>query len=252
MRPVRLLFAALAAVLLSSSGPGPATLYTVGDSTMAENPYLAEDPTDPGRGWVDGLPQYLDAEKIVIRNVAVYGRSTKSYIDQGRWQSVVDRLRPGDMVLIQFGHNDQKSEDPARYTDPQTTYRENLRKMIAETREKGAIPMLATSIVRRHFNADGTLQESIGRYVPAALEVGAETGTPCVDMNAMTKKLVEGYGPEASKALYIHVGPGLYKRFPDGKQDDTHLCVRGAEEFSRLFVNAVRQSDMPLKSCLIP
>lgn len=231
---------------------GPATLYTIGDSTMAENTKCDEDPGDPGRGWAEPLQRFFDPSQLVVRNCAVSGRSTKSFIDEGRWQKVLDRIAPGDLLLIQFGHNDAKKSDPKRYTDPETNFKENLRRFVSEAREKGATPILATSVVRRQFNRDCTLRDSHGRYVPAAAEVAAELNVPLVDMNRLTGELVQKYGPEESKKLYLYVEPNVAERFPDGNADDTHLCVRGAEEFATLFVEACAASHNPLGKYVNP
>lgn len=115
-----------------------------------------------------------------------------------------------------------------------------------EARGKGATPILATSIVRRQFGKDGTLRDSHGRYVPAAAEVAAELNVPLVDMNRLTGKLVLKYGPEESKKLYLYVEPNVAERFPDGNADDTHLCIRGAEEFAALFTEACVAANNPL------
>lgn len=174
MKTLKLLLCMLLLPAAEVLAEGPVTLYAIGDSTMAPNTKCDEDPGDPGRGWAEPLQQFFDPAQLVVRNCAVSGRSTKSFIDEGRWQKVLDRIAPGDLLLIQFGHNDAKKSDPKRYTDPETTFKENLRRFVNEARGKGATPILATSIVRRQFNKDGTLRDSHGRYVPAAAEVAAE------------------------------------------------------------------------------
>lgn len=237
---------------LAAQAAPPATLYTVGDSTMAPNRKCDEDPGDPGRGWAEPLQRFFDPAQLIVCNCAVSGRSSKSFLDEGRWQKVVDRLVPGDLVLIQFGHNDAKKADPRRYTDPETTFKENLRRFVRDTRAKGATPLIATSVVRRLFRADGSLRDSHGRYVPAAAEVAAELDVPLIDLHALTGQLVRSYGPERSKALYLYVEPGVAERFPDGNADDTHLCVRGAEEFAALFVEACVAAQNPLARYLLP
>ena len=148
---------------------------------------------------------------------------------------------------VSYTHlNDAKKSDPKRYTDPETTFKENLRRFVNEARGKGATPILATSIVRRQFGKDGTLRDSHGRYVPAAAEVAAELNVPLVDMNRLTGELVLKYGPEESKKLYLYVEPNVAERFPDGNADDTHLCIRGAEEFAALFTEACAAANNPL------
>ena len=223
-------------------------VYLVGDSTCATKELAKQ---NPERGWGHMFQPLFDAS-VVVENHAANGRSTKSFRDEGRWAAVYDKLQPGDYVFIQFGHNDAKKSDPKRYTDPETTFKENLRRFVSEAREKGATPILATSVVRRQFNRDGTLRDSHGRYVPAAAEVAAELGVPLVDMNRLTGELVQKYGPEESKKLYLYVEPNVAERFPDGNADDTHLCVRGAEEFAALFVEACTASHNPLGKYVNP
>lgn len=246
MKTLKLLLCMLLLPAAEALAEGPVTLYTIGDSTMAPNTKCDEDPGDPGRGWAEPLQQFFDPAQLVVRNCAVSGRSTKSFIDEGRWQKVLDRIVPGDLLLIQFGHNDAKKSDPKRYTDPETTFKENLRRFVNEARGKGATPILATSIVRRQFGKDGTLRDSHGRYVPAATEVAAELNVPLVDMNRLTGELVLKYGPEESKKLHLYVEPNVAERFPDGNADDTHLCIRGAEEFAALFAEACAAANNPL------
>ena len=136
------------------------TIYTIGDSTMANKPNPEE---NPERGWVQMLPQFFN-DNVIIKNHAVNGRSTRSFINEKRWDSIYKQLKKGDYVFIQFGHNDQKINSPKRYTNPHTAYRYNLIKFVEETREKEAIPVLFTSIVRRNFNEDGTLLDTHGVY----------------------------------------------------------------------------------------
>lgn len=251
MKRLNLLALALLTLTTTAVAQSPVTLFTVGDSTMAENTKYYEDPGDPGRGWAQALQGHFDAEQLRVSNCAVSGRSSKSYLDEGKWQRVLDSLRPGDLVLIQFGHNDAKKTDPKRYTDPETTFKDNLRLFVRQTREKGATPLIATSVVRRFFKADGTLRDSHGRYVPAAAEVAAELNVPLVDMNRLTGALVQRYGPEESKKLFLYVEPDVAERFPDGNADDTHLCVRGAEEFAALFVAECVTTNNPLARYVI-
>ena len=124
------------------------TIFMIGDSTMANKSLMGE---NPERGWGQMLPGYL-SEEIRVDNHAVNGRSSKSFIDEGRWEKVISQVKKGDYVFIQFGHNDEKS-DPKRYTAPGSTFDENLKRFVNETRAKGGIPVLFNSIVRRNFGA---------------------------------------------------------------------------------------------------
>lgn len=134
------------------------TVFTIGDSTMADK--KAE--VAPETGWCQALPAFMD-QGVIIKNRAVNGRSSKSFITEGRWKAVHDSLKPGDYLFIQFGHNDQKIQDTSRYSEPYTTYRHNLARFVKEAREKGATPVLFTSIVRRKFE-NGFLMDTHGDY----------------------------------------------------------------------------------------
>ena len=218
------------------------TVYMIGDSTMADKP----DPEkNPERGWGQMLPQFFDGS-VTVRNFAVNGRSTKSFIDEEKWDAVLAQLRPGDYVLIQFGHNDQKIEDPKRYTNPYTGYRRNLERFVRETRGKGATPILFSSIVRRNFNAPGVLVDTHGAYPLITREVAKDLGVPFIDLQLMTEDLVVRAGVEGSKALYVWVAPGQYAMYPQGRQDDTHLSVAGATEVARLAADALKRAGVPL------
>ncbi len=125
------------------------TVFMIGDSTMADKPL---DKENQERGWGQMLPIYLEGA-VRVDNHAVNGRSSKSFIDEGRWEKVREKIRPGDYVIIQFGHNDEKAKSLDRYTVPGGTFDDNLKKFVNETREKGGTPVLMNSIVRRNFPA---------------------------------------------------------------------------------------------------
>lgn len=234
---MRLAALTLAAALLAATirPDAPPTLHLIGDSTMANKP----DPYhNPERGWGQALPTFVTGGALV-RNYAVNGRSTKSFIDQGRWDSVLVAIKPGDYVFIQFGHNDEKHEDSTRYTTPRGTYKANLERFVRDARAKGATPVLFTSIVRRSFNADGSLKDTHGEYPAVTREVASALSVPLVDHEALTKRLVTAAGPEKSKALYVYTREGEFSAFPVARADDTHLSPRGAAEVARVAVREV-------------
>jgi len=218
------------------SQPETITIYTIGDSTMANKPNPEE---NPERGWVQMLPQFLN-EKVVLENHAVNGRSTRSFITEKRWDTVYNKLKKGDYVFIQFGHNDQKENSPDRYTNPHTAYRNNLIKFVEETRKKGANPILFTSIVRRNFNNDSTLVDTHGAYPMELRLVAKEYGVPFIDLQYFTEQLEESYGVEGSKELHLHYAPNEIPYYPKGKQDDTHLSKLGAKEVAKLAIQALK------------
>lgn len=207
-------------------------IYTIGDSTMANKPNPEE---NPERGWGQMLPKFFK-ESVTIENHAVNGRSTRSFISEGIWDSVYNKLKEGDYIFIQFGHNDQKVNDPKRYTNPHTAYRHNLIIFVEEARKKGAIPVLFTSIVRRNFNEEGTLVDTHGEYPAEMRMVARDYDVPLIDLQYKTELLEESYGLENSKKLHLHYRPNELTYYPDGKDDDTHLSVLGATEVAKLAV----------------
>ena len=202
------------------------TVFTIGDSTMANK--KAE--VVPETGWCQAFPAFVD-QTVVIKNRAVNGRSTKSFITEGRWKSVLDSLQAGDYVFIQFGHNDEKIQDSTRYAEPFTTYRRNLERFVHETREKGATPILFTSIVRRKFE-NGFLIDTHGNYPVVVRQVAVEMNVPMIDLQLLTAGAVTALGDEASKSIYLWTPPTA--KFPEGRKDDTHLKVEGANLVAKL------------------
>ncbi len=215
----------------------PLTIYTIGDSTMANK----KQEVFPETGWGQVLDQYFN-ETVIINNHAVNGRSTKSFIDEGRWKVVVDSLKAGDYVFIQFGHNDQKIKDSTRYTVPFESYADNLKKFITESREKGAVPILFTSIVRRKFGDDRKLNDTHGDYPIAARKVAQELNVPLIDLQIITEKWINNLGDEASKKMFLWIAPN--EKYPDGRKDDTHLSVEGANMVAQFAVQEIKKQKL--------
>jgi lysophospholipase L1-like esterase len=202
------------------------TVFTIGDSTMAKK--KAE--VAPETGWCDVFPEFVD-ETLEIKNRAVNGRSSKSFISEGRWKAVLDSLKTGDYVFIQFGHNDQKIQDSIRYSEPFTSYRKNLESFVRETRDKGATPILFTSIVRRKFE-NGFLTDTHGNYPAVVRLIAAEMYVPLIDLQLLTDGAVTAMGDEVSKQIYLWTSPT--DKFPEGRKDDTHLNFEGATLVAKL------------------
>lgn len=222
------------------------TVFLAGDSTMATK----ESSRKPETGWGESLPKYL-GNSIVVKNHAVNGRSTKSFIDEGRWNEIVEAINQGDIVVIQFGHNDQKIKDPSRYTEPWGRYSENLRRFVVDVRARNGIPVLASSICRRKFDSDSGLIDTHGEYPNAVAAVASEMSVPFVDMETASAGLLSGLGPVESKKLFLHLGEGQHVNYPDGKEDDTHLNTEGATVHARLFVEALaRQAPLLAEAVL--
>lgn len=213
------------------------SIYTIGDSTMANK----NQEVYPETGWCQVLQNYFN-ETVTIKNHAVNGRSTKSFIDEGRWQTVLDSLQPDDYVFIQFGHNDQKIQDSTRYTSPFGTYSKNLAKFVSETREKGSIPILFTSIVRRKFDDNGKLADTHGDYLIAVRQVAEKMNVPLIDLQKLTEEWVNSLGDESSKSMFLWTEPN--DRFPEGRNDDTHLSEKGANMVARLVVDECKKKKL--------
>lgn len=200
---------------------------------------------NPERGWGQMLQQYFN-DDVLVSNHAVSGRSTRSFIDEGRWDKVVNLLQPGDYVFIQFGHNDQKEYDPKRYTNPYSGYRHNLEKFVNETKAKGAHPVLLSSIVRRNFNDEGTLVDTHGPYPFVTRTVAHEMEVPFIDLQLKTEKLVIELGFEKSMDIYLFLEPNEVEMYPDGKEDNTHLSIEGATKVAGLAVEGIKELNLPL------
>jgi len=241
---IHLLFVAFALIIMSFSTNRKVNIWMIGDSTMAaKNPEC-----DPESGWGVEFKQFVN-DKAIVYNHAASGRSTRSFVKEKQWAAVVDSMQPGDFVIIQFGHNDEKP-DSLLHTDPYTTYKQFLKKFIDETRAKGGNPIICSSIVRRHFDSTGKLLNTHGDYIKAAREISAETNVPFIDMEASTRKLVSELGSEKSKSLYVFCKPGECPKRPKGVQDSTHLNHDGASQISALFVNEVKSKKIPLSEFL--
>jgi lysophospholipase L1-like esterase len=206
------------------------TIFMIGDSTMANKPLT---PPKPERGWGQLLPIYF-AGTVRIENHAMNGRSARAFITEGRWKTVLEGLKPGDYVIIQFGHNDEKIT--GRGAGAFGDYKKNLERFVAETRERKAAPILATPIARRRFDEAGKLFDTHGDYPQAVQQVAAEMNVPLLDLHARTLELLKGLGPELSIKLFNHAAPGEYAEHPDGLKDDTHLNSIGATRVCDLAV----------------
>lgn len=201
--------------------------YIIGDSTAATKS-LSEKPQS---GWGEYLYLFLGVEKDQVVNLAVNGRSTKSFIDENRFNNLLQIVQPNDEVFIQFGHNDEKVKDPARYTDPFTSFSENLQMFIDRIKLKGAIPILLTPQARRNFR-DGLLTDTHGDYLTAVYQVAQEQSVKLLDTNKFSMNLLKQMGVENSIALFNHLAYGESPNYPEGVGDNTHFSILGAHIFA--------------------
>ena len=199
-------------------------IYVCGDSTAAS--YNPEETRMVG--WGQLLGDFLPGVTVV--NLSMAGRSTKTFLAEGRLEPA-GQAGPGDLVLIQFAHNDENEKKPERYTAPWTEFTENLRYFIRFAREHGAAPVLLTPICMRIWQ-DGKLQPTHGEYPAAMRSVAEEMNVPLIDLYTESFRIVESMGEEGSKALFMHFAPGEDPAYPDGSEDNAHTKRAGAERFA--------------------
>uniref|UniRef100_A0AAU3H293 Rhamnogalacturonan acetylesterase n=1 Tax=Streptomyces sp. NBC_01401 TaxID=2903854 RepID=A0AAU3H293_9ACTN len=216
------------------SRPRPRTLHIAGDSTAARKYADAA----PETGWGMALPFFL-GRALTVANHAVNGRSSKSFVEEGRLAALLDGVRPGDLVLIQFGHNDEKTEDPDRGTDPYTTYQDYLRQYVKGARDRRAEPVLITPVERRSFTEDGAARPTHGEYPAAMRALASDEGVTLLDIQALSLARWQELGPEGTEALFNWLEPGESPNYPEGQQDNTHFRPDGAVEVARTTARAL-------------
>lgn len=223
------------------------TIHWAGDSTVKQNNINRYPQT--GIGQMFGL--FLKPE-IIIRNYAENGRSTKSFLDEGRAKAIDENLSEGDFLFIQFGHNDEKSQDPARYTSPYGEYTENLRYFINLARKHGAYPVLITSLYRRLFEENGRLKENTHLNYPDAMkELAEKEKIPCIDLCSLSKNLIEEAGIEATENWFMNIKDDRYYSFTR-QTDNTHLKPYGAIVFGAIIADELKKLGEPYTNVLIP
>lgn len=243
---VKFIFYGLIILMLTAQTvPSQITVYLIGDSTMADKDVRAY----PETGW--GMPfKYFFDSTVVVDNRAKNGRSTRSFIAEGRWKAVADKLKAGDYVFIQFGHNDESKEKTDRYTPP-VDYKKNLSRFVEESRAKGAIPVLITPVARRRFDEQGNVKESHAEYSPLVREVAALLQVSFIDLDKRSQALLQEMGPEHSKLLFLQLKPGEHPNYPEGKDDNTHFNELGARLMAQIILEEVRNLNLELTNRIV-
>lgn len=211
------------AVVLASTN----VIYLIGDSTCANY----SEKSRPRFGWGEKLGNYISEYRI--DNRATSGRSTKSFINEGRWDSVMETLKEGDYVFIQFGHNDEKLKDPKRGTEPFGEFYDNLCRFISDARSKGACPVLLTPVCRRKFDKEGNVVLTHKDYPAAMKKAGEDTGTLVLDMESKTADWLQEAGKSGSGRFFMYS--------VDGK-DNTHFTEEGADAVAKMAAESFRKS----------
>jgi lysophospholipase L1-like esterase len=219
--------------------PDPITVYLIGDSTMSIKKVSAY----PETGW--GMPfATFFGPGVAVDNRAQNGRSTKSFMAENRWKPVVDSLKPGDYVLIQFGHNDEV-KTKATYTTEEE-FKANLLKYVLDSRSKKAIPVLITPVARRSFDQNGSIQGTHDVYSELLRQVARENQVPLIDLDKESQALLQQLGPENSKFLYNHLAPNEHPNYPAGREDNTHFSELGARKMAEIVLADIRKLNIGL------
>jgi lysophospholipase L1-like esterase len=220
------------------------TVYLIGDSTMADKQVKAY----PETGW--GMPfKWFFDNSVKVDNRALNGRSTKSFIEERHWQPVVDDLKAGDYVFVQFGHNDEVPTKKTYTTEAE--FKNYLIRYVSETKAKHAYPVLITPVARRKFNAQGIIEGTHDAYSAIVRQVAAEQHVPLIDLDKESQQMLQKYGPENSTLLYNHLTAGENPNYPDGKTDDTHFNELGARKMAQIVLADVRALKLGLAEHIV-
>ncbi len=220
-------------------------VYLIGDSTIA----IKETKSYPETGW--GMPfVYFFDSTIEVDNRAKNGRSTRTFISENRWQPVADSLQEGDYVFIQFGHNDESKEKTDRYVTPEQ-FKINLTRFVNETRAKKANPVLITAVARRKFDSTNHIVDGHGVYTQIVRELSKELDVPMIDLQKTSTALLEKWGVENSKLLFLQLEKGEHPNYPDGKIDNTHFSELGARKMAQLVLEDIKKLNLELANHIV-
>ena len=207
-------------------------VYLIGDSTMSDK----ETRAFPETGWGMPFRHFFDTS-VVVENHAMNGRSTRTFLSENRWAAVHKKLKKGDYVFIQFGHNDEVKAKVDRYTTPEE-YKANLLRFVNDTKDKGATPVLLTPVARRRFE-NGALQESHAEYSELVRVVAKDNNVAFIDLDNKSKQLLNSFGEESSKLLFLHLEVGEHPNYPEGKVDNTHFNELGARKVAQIVLQEI-------------
>lgn len=249
-------FLSIVALTAFSSKSKITTIYLIGDSTVAD--YSLEKEYDAKRfpqvGWGQVFQPFFQKDSLkLVKNIlgnvkevkiddrAKGGRSTRTFFQEGRWASVYKALQKGDVVMMQFGHNDASEDKPERYVNIEG-YKEFLRLFINQTREKGAIPIVLTPVARNYPWKEGKLTNVHGEYPQAAKDVAKELNVKLIDLNELSMEFFSSKGQEyVTQNYFMNFGAGIYQAYPEGQKDNTHFQTAGGKEVAKLVFNAMKK-----------
>jgi lysophospholipase L1-like esterase len=238
------IFGLLAAVALLWQAVAHAApvVYLAGDSTVVS--YGSGN--YPQQGWGGRIKDYF-GPGISFSNRAIGGRSSKSFVDEGRLAAILAVIKPGDYLFVQFGHNDGYSE-PHLHTDPYTSYKVYLAMYVDLARQYGAIPVLVTPMGRRRYDGSGQFLNDFADRAAAMKQLASEKNVPLIDLNASSIALYTTVGVTGSKDVFLWLAPGQYPNFPSGVSDGTHFQEYGAGQLARLVVQGIAATGLGMRA----
>jgi lysophospholipase L1-like esterase len=258
MMRLQLILISLLIISLSGMERKPVKILMAGDSTMADKPLFKSgrdtitgelfEEVNRERGWGQLLPELI-SDKGQVVSYARNGRSTRTFIEEGLWTKLIENSSPGDIVVIQFGHNDEVITKKS-YTNP-VQFRLNFVAFVNEVKARGAHPVLCTSVARRKFDENGKLVPTHGDYPDIIRSVARQENVPLIDLEKITSAWLQQAGVEGSKAFFHQLPPGVSRLHPDGLNDNTHFNEEGARAVAAFFIQEIKQQQMNEMICLI-
>lgn len=218
------------------------TIFLAGNSTVvdqAQEPYAA---------WGQMIPRFFKAEKVVFANYAESGETIRSFVSEKRFDKIMSQIKAGDYLFIEFAHNDQKANSGV---EANTTYKEYLRNYIQKVREKGATPVLVTSMYRRNFDAAGKLVNTLGDFPDAMRQTAKDENVALIDLNAMSKTLFETLGVENSKKAFVHYSANTFPSQEKEIHDDTHFSNYGAYQLAKCIVEGIKSTKLGISAYIL-
>lgn len=222
----------------------PITIYIVGGSSAQS---FTPD-RSPLAGWGQMMQPFFDRE-VTIDNHSMSGKSSKSFIEEGRLQPIAQSMKQGDYLLIHFGHND--AAEGERHTEPFTTYPKYLTKYVKTAQSRQATPILVTPVSKRKFSDSGEFIPTLPDYAEAVRQLAEQLHVDVIDLNRTSAALFQQWGREWTQRLFLWLTPGEHPSYPDGKQDNSHFNEYGALVIAKLVVEEMRNRELPLASRLL-
>lgn len=218
------------------------TVFLAGNSTVVDQD------REPWAAWGQMIPAFFVPGKVAVANYAESGEALSSFIRARRLEKIISLMQPGDYLFIEFGHNDQKQKGAG--IGPFTSYKRDLLHFIRETRKKGGIPVLVTSMHRRSFDTSGRIINTLGDYPEAVRLVAREQDVALIDLNAMSRTLYEAWGETASLQAFVHYPANTFPGQEQALQDNTHFSTYGAWQLAKCIVKGIRDSGAALADLL--